>query len=205
MTVIVKFLEYILIGYLSGSVLYAYLLPRYLKHVDVTEKSGDGNPGAANAFLYAGIPVGVLVLVMELLKGFVPVHLAMGRLSAAEPLFGLVMAAPVLGHAFPLGNRRRGGKAIAVSFGVLLGIWPVMEPLFLLVALYLTFSLLVVVTPHFFRSVITFLLLFAGTAVLVELPGIVIGCGCVSGIVICKHLARYQGERMQVHLLQGSH
>ena len=49
------------------------------------------------------------------------------------------------------------------------------------------------------------LLLFAGTAVLVELPGIVIGCGCVSGIVICKHLARYQGERMQVHLLQGSH
>ena len=147
----------------------------------------------------------VLVLVMELLKGFVPVHLAMGRLPAAEPLFGLVMAAPVLGHAFPLGNRRRGGKAIAVSFGVLLGIWPVTEPLFLLVALYLTFSLLVVVTPHFFRSVITFLLLFAGTAVLVELPGIVIGCGCVSGIVICKHLARYQGERMQVHLLQGSH
>ena len=47
--------------------------------------------------------------------------------------------------------------------------------------------------------------LFAGTAVLVELPGIVAGCGCVSGIVICKHLARYQGERMQVHLLQGSH
>ena len=115
------------------------------------------------------------------------------------------MAAPVLGHAFPLGNRRRGGKAIAVSFGVLLGIWPVTEPIFLLVALYLTFSLLVVVTPHFFRSVITFLLLFAGTAVLVELPGIVIGCGCVSGIVICKHLARYHGERMQVHLLQGSH
>ena len=56
-----KFLEYILIGYLSGSILYAYLLPRYLKHVDVTEKSGDGNPGAANAFLYAGIPMGILV------------------------------------------------------------------------------------------------------------------------------------------------
>ena len=120
MTVIVKFLEYILIGYLSGSVLYAYLLPRYLKHVDVTEKKRGRKSGAANAFLYAGIPVGVLVLVMELLKGFVPVHLAMGRLPAAEPLFGLVMAAPVLGHAFPWGKRRRGGKAIAVSFGVLL-------------------------------------------------------------------------------------
>ena len=112
MTVIVKFLEYILIGYLSGSVLYAYLLPRYLKHVDVTEKSGDGNPGAANAFLYAGIPVGVLVLVMELLKGFVPVHLAMGRLPAAEPLVGLVMAAPVLGHAFPLGKGHQPRRAI---------------------------------------------------------------------------------------------
>ncbi len=205
MTVIVKFLEYILIGYLSGSVLYAYLLPRYLKHVDVTEKSGDGNPGAANAFLYAGIPVGVLVLVMELLKGFVPVHLAMGRLSAAEPLFGLVMAAPVLGHAFPLGRRRQGGKAIAVSFGVLLGIWPVTAPFWLLVGSYLTFSLIVVVTPHFFRSIVTFVLLFVGTALLVDVPGIVAGCGCICGTVIWKHLARYQGERMQVRLLQGSH
>ncbi len=203
MTVIVKFLEYILIGYLSGSVLYAYLLPRYLKHVDVTEKSGDGNPGAANAFLYAGIPVGVLVLVMELLKGFVPVHLAMGRL--AEPLFGLVMAAPVLGHAFPLGRRRQGGKAIAVSFGVLLGIWPVTAPFWLLVGSYLTFSLIVVVTPHFFRSIVTFVLLFVGTALLVDVPGIVAGCGCICGTVIWKHLARYQGERMQVRLLQGSH
>ncbi len=200
-----KFLEYILIGYLSGSILYAYLLPRYLKHVDVTEKSGDGNPGAANAFLYAGIPMGILVLLMELLKGFVPVHLAMEKLPAADPMFGLVMAAPVLGHAFPLGRRRQGGKAIAVSFGVLLGIWPVTAPFWLLVGSYLTFSLIVVVTPHFFRSIVTFVLLFVGTALLVDVPGIVAGCGCICGTVIWKHLARYQGERMQVRLLQGSH
>lgn len=200
-----EWLEFIILGYLSGSVLYAYLLPRYLKHVDVTKEGQDGNPGTANAFLYAGIPMGTLVLIMELLKGFVPVHLAMGRLPAAEPLFGLVMAAPVLGHAFPLGRRSQGGKAIAVSFGVLMGIWPIREPFFLLAAFYLTFSLLIVVTPHFYRSIITFLFLFVGTAVFVKLPGIVTGCGCICGTVVWKHLCRYQGERLGIHLLQGTH
>lgn len=200
-----EWLVFLMLGYLSGSVMYAYLIPRYLKHVDVTEKSQDGNPGTANAFLYAGIPVGILVLLLELMKGFLPVHLAMERLPAADPLFGLVMAAPVLGHAFPLGRGRQGGKAIAVSFGVLLGIWPIREPFLLLVVLYLTFSLIIVVTPHFFRSIVTFLLLFAGTAVLVKLPGIVAGCGGICGTVIWKHLSRYQGEKFQVHLMQGAH
>ncbi len=193
------------LGYLSGSVMYGYLIPRYLKKVDVTSESGDGNPGTANAFLYAGIPVGILVLALELLKGFVPVHLAMERLPAADPRFGLVMAAPVLGHAFPLGRPRKGGKAIAVSFGVLLGIYPIVEPFWILVGCYLTFSLVVVISPHLYRSVVTFLMFFAGSLLMVELPGIVAGCGCLSGIVVWKHLASRQGERPRVRILQGSH
>ena len=70
---------YIIGGYLSGSVLYSYLLPKALKGIDITAESPDGNPGTANAFTCAGIPIGILVLCMELLKGYLPVHLALRR------------------------------------------------------------------------------------------------------------------------------
>lgn len=70
---------YIIGGYLSGSVLYSYLLPKALKGIDITAESPDGNPGTANAFTCVGIPIGILVLCMELLKGYLPVHLALRR------------------------------------------------------------------------------------------------------------------------------
>ena len=42
----INHLFFIFLGYLSGSVLYAYLLPKYIKKIDVTKESADGNPGA---------------------------------------------------------------------------------------------------------------------------------------------------------------
>lgn len=65
-------LLYLLAGYLSGSVLYARVFSGLLRRGDVTEKSRDGNPGTANAFLYGGFWCGALTLVCELLKGFCP-------------------------------------------------------------------------------------------------------------------------------------
>lgn len=200
-------LLYIFIGYLSGSVLYSYLLPKYFLHVDVTEKSRDGNPGAANVFMYAGIPMGILVIFLELLKGFLPVHLALYRLDPSRLSFSLVLAAPVLGHAYPFWRKHRGGKAIAVSFGVLLGLYPVCAPIFSLIVFYLLFSLVIIVRPHLFRSVITFFLFFVCVLRKVRIPGIVLGCGIISMTVIRKHFVRYQGEklevRMPVHLFAG--
>lgn len=90
---------YIIGGYLSGSVLYSYLLPKALKGIDITAESPDGNPGTANAFTCAGIPIGILVLCMELLKGYLPVHLALREVNPARWSFALILAAPVFGHA----------------------------------------------------------------------------------------------------------
>lgn len=87
---------YIIGGYLSGSVLYSYLLPKALKGIDITAESSDGNPGTANTFTCAGIPIGILVLCMELLKGYLPVHLALQRVDPARWSFALILAAPVL-------------------------------------------------------------------------------------------------------------
>lgn len=198
---IVEYLCYILLGYLSGSVLYGYFLPKYIKKIDVTKESPDQNPGVANAFLYAGAPIGICALVFELLKGYLPVHMAMQFLDSRQLLFGLVLAAPVLGHAFPFWNPKMGGKSIAVSFGVLLGLIPYWRPVVILAVCYLMFSLVIVIRPHFFRSVVTFAI-FWGMVVVKRVPlGITAGTGILSCVVIWKHLVKYQNERLEISFL----
>ena len=93
---------FIFAGYLSGSILFAYLIPKYFYHIDICRLSDDQNPGAFNAFTHTGIKTGTLILLLELAKGFFPVHIALHVLSPTDPLFALVLAAPVIGHAFPL-------------------------------------------------------------------------------------------------------
>jgi len=189
---------YILGGYISGSVLYSYLLPQYIKKIDITKESNDGNPGAANAFLHGGVGLGICALTLELLKGYIPVHLAFMALDPEEWGFGLIMAAPVLGHAFPFWNPRMGGKSIAVSFGVLLGLIPDWHPVLLLAFLYLLFSLIIVIRPHFFRSVVTFLLFWGGMFWKRAARGTLVGSGILSCVVIWKHLVRYRNERLEI-------
>lgn len=194
------YLLWILCGYASGSVMYAYLLPRLVKKIDIRQLSDDGNPGTANVFKYGGRGLGAAVLLCELAKGFLPVYLAAGALAQDSLMFALVMAAPVLGHAFPVWHRANGGKAIAVSFGVMLGLFPETRPLFLLAFFYLLFSMILIIDPHFFRSVITFFLYSIGCFFLLENHAVKWGCAFISAIVVFKHFARYQGERMTVRI-----
>ena len=68
---------FIFAGYLSGSILFAYLIPKYFYHIDICRLSDDQNPGAFNAFTHTGIRTGTLILLLELAKGFFPVHIAL--------------------------------------------------------------------------------------------------------------------------------
>ena len=86
---------FIFAGYLSGSILFAYLIPKYFYHIDICRLSDDQNPGAFNAFAHTGIKTGTLILLLELAKGFFPVHIALHVLSPTDPLFALVLAPPV--------------------------------------------------------------------------------------------------------------
>ena len=115
-----RYYFFILFGYLSGSILFARILPKYLRHIDICALSDDGNPGVFNSFRHAGPVIGTLTLCLELVKGFLPVWLSLKLLDPRNGVFALVLAAPVFGHAFPLFHHGRGGKSIAVSFGSLL-------------------------------------------------------------------------------------
>jgi acyl-phosphate glycerol 3-phosphate acyltransferase len=106
------------IGFLSGSVMYAHLLSR-IARVDL-RTIGDGNPGAFNLWQAAGYRYGMLAVVLDFMKGFAPVAAAL-RLDVIhpdDPAFIPIVAAPVLGHLFSPMLRFRGGKGIAVTFGV---------------------------------------------------------------------------------------
>ena len=65
---------YVVAGYLVGSILFASLLTKWIRGIDLTKDSKDGNPGTANAFMQGGFVCGVLSLVCDLGKGFLPVY-----------------------------------------------------------------------------------------------------------------------------------
>lgn len=150
----------IAVGILCGSILFGQCLPMLLKKVDIVAVSGDHNPGTANAMQHAGIPVGILCLLGDIFKGVLPIHMALRLGLESGSLFSLILAAPVLGHAYSLFHRGKGGKAIAVSFGVLIGLLPIhTEPISALCMIYLFFSLVVRIRPHTRRTRITYILL----------------------------------------------
>ena len=113
-------------GYLAGSLSPATLIAR-ARGVDL-RGAGSGNPGAANAGRVLGRSTGVLVAVLDLLKGLLPAAL----FGLAGPTAGLVAgAAAVLGHVSSPFLRGRGGKGVATAAGAVLGSHPLWAPVVL--------------------------------------------------------------------------
>lgn len=201
MTTLFSYLCFILFGYLSGSVLYAYWIPKYICHVDTVKLSMDQNPGAFNAFQYAGWKIGLLSIILDVLKGFFPVFLASRYLDTNGILFGVVLAAPVIGHALPIWNISSGGKAIAVSFGSLLGLFPNLSPVIFLAVFYLLFSFIIVIGPHLHRSIASYTCFLLINIFTTSKPSVLLGNALISCIVILKHLLKYKKEPVSIRLL----
>ena len=183
-------LLFMALGYGMGSVLFGHILPKYFKGIDIEEISEDHNPGTSNVMKYAGIPMGILCLILDIGKGWLPVMWAGKVLAPVSLWFAGVMAAPVIGHAFPAWKSGHGGKAIAVSFGVLLGILPYSRSVWLLTSLYIFFSSAVVIRPNERRSVYAFLILGAVSAAALffgRTPGICLGNVLISVVVVRKN------------------
>ena len=172
-------------GYLAGSLLFARYFSDFFCGKDVTADTPDKNPGTYNANTYGGFWCGALTLICDLLKGFLPVFLFI-RFSGKGLGLVLVMVAPVLGHLFPIWHKFSGGKGIAVSFGVLLGIAPDFRPVLILAITYLMFSFLFKVNPHFYRLILTYSV--AMLAIILVRPGVtvVLGCAAVFSAVLLK-------------------
>ncbi|MBB6673548.1 glycerol-3-phosphate acyltransferase [Cohnella nanjingensis] len=105
-------------SFVSGSLMFSYALGRIARR-DLKEV-GDGNPGGLNLWRAAGMPLGIAGIALDFLKGYVPVLLFLRANDDYASSYAMVPVAlaPVLGHAFSPFLKGRGGKAIAVTFGV---------------------------------------------------------------------------------------
>lgn len=176
-------------GYFSGSILFARVYGT-LFNKDIMGKSKDKNPGAANAFMQGGMLCGTLTLIGDILKGFLPVFLFQ-KVSGGAVGFGiaLVLAAPVLGHNYSVFYRFEGGKGIATSFGCLLGLFPRLLPALILAFCYITLSVVVRISPHYYRTLAAYFAAAVIALFLVPEAGIRTGMAVITALIIIKHLA----------------
>lgn len=196
---------FVILGYLSGSILYARMFAKVFRCEEALEQSKDGNPGTANAFQFGGFWCGLLTLVCDLLKGFGPVNLFVRCLPDATYstwLAALVLAAPVVGHAFPVFHRFQGGKGIAVTFGCLLGLLPSWRPAAILAFFFIFFSLVIRISPHLYRTMIA----YGCSLVYMKIGGLrtvtVLGFVLITVVVMIRLcMSREQRERLRVRLL----
>lgn len=197
-------ITYIIIGYIMGSILFAQVFSK-LFNKNILQESKDGNPGTANAFMYGGFWCGVLTLFFELFKGAVPVYLYLKGVniqSAGTAALASVIAAPVIGHIYPIFNKFHGGKGIAVTFGVLLGLVPIWSPVVLLAFFFIFFSIIVRVSPHIHRTVVTYCCTLAAIVLTNPIRGIIAGVAIITVIVLHRlYISKEEKEKIKVGLL----
>src|SRR5256884_6162014 len=110
-------------GYLLGSMPWGYWLPWLFKHDDI-RRHGSGNIGGTNVWRVYGWRLGVPVVLLDTLKGFVPALVASLLVSDLAGVFA--GAAAMLGHGRPLFLRfQRGGKMVATCGGAFLRVAPI--------------------------------------------------------------------------------
>lgn len=199
---------YICLGYLSGSVLYARIFAGLFHKEQLFLQSKDHNPGAANAFVYGGFWCGFLTLACDVLKGFFPVFLFTlhGASDYPNPILpALVLAAPVIGHIFPLFYRFRGGKGIAVTFGCLLGFYPALHPFIILAFCFIFFSTILKITPHFYRTVFSYISAFIIMYGKADCRAAVLGFLIITAAVLAKlFFSKEEHEKLGVKLFGRS-
>lgn len=117
----------IITSYLIGSIPTAYIFGRVLKGIDI-RKEGSGNVGATNALRVLGKKEGISVLIIDILKGFITVVLIGNIISAktdflsSENLRILLGLSCVFGHNWTVFLNFKGGKGMAATLGILLGL-----------------------------------------------------------------------------------
>lgn len=144
-------------------------------------KEGSGNPGASNVYRTSGAAYGLLTVVVDALKGFVPVLATMIILD--RPWAAAVWAAATVGHVIPFARWRNGGKGVATGGGGSLPLFPylglVLVPVFI-VSVKLTKRASV-------GSLVITILSVAGVALLhesrVEIAAVVV----VAGVIFYRH------------------
>lgn len=121
------YLIFIVIAYLLGSIPFALIVGKIGYKKDIREH-GSGNLGATNAFRVLGVKAGIIVTLADILKGTLAtvIPLIAGLFYDVEVSRLFIGVFAVLGHTYPLFANFKGGKAVATSGGIILGVNPLL-------------------------------------------------------------------------------
>jgi len=115
-------------AYLAASIPFGKIIARKVADIDISDH-GSGNIGATNVSRELGIKWGLITLLFDTLKGFLPVFLAgqylLGPDNISSWVISTIGTAALLGHQFSLFERFKGGKGVATALGVYLAIAPI--------------------------------------------------------------------------------
>ena len=170
-----------IMSYLLGSICSAVLVSKIFNLPD-PRLSGSNNPGATNVLRLSGKKYAIIVLLADVLKGFLPVAIA--NLCHVNHLtLSFIGLAAVIGHIYPIFFKFQGGKGVATALGVLFGINIILGLLacitWIVVAFLSKYSSL--------SSITTILLAPFYALILIGNTNIFPGIFCISIIIIYKH------------------
>ena len=110
--------------YLLGSIPFGLIAGKLYRRIDVRD-FGSGSTGMTNVVRTVGVPVGALVLLLDMGKGVGTVALARYVLEAPEAAQAAAALSAIAGHNWPVFIGFRGGRGTATGWGALLMLWPV--------------------------------------------------------------------------------
>jgi glycerol-3-phosphate acyltransferase PlsY len=197
----------VLVVYLIGSFPTSFVLARVLKGIDIRQV-GSGNAGATNVLRSVGKLPALITLIVDILKGVIAVTLIANYFYSFDidlkydAYRGIMGIAVVCGHIWPVFLKFRGGKGVATTLGVAIGLTP-----FALIPVALIWFLVFYITNFVSLASIMALLLFPAIACVLKYPFFVI----VSSVVICsmviyKHADNIRrlvrGEENKTHIFR---
>ena len=113
-------IAWLALAYLAGSFPFGLFIAQAARGID-PRTAGSRNIGATNVSRLCGTKLGVLTLVLDALKGLLPVAVAW-QMSCGGFYPGLVALAAVAGHVFPVFLHYKGGKGVATTIGAFLAL-----------------------------------------------------------------------------------
>ncbi|CAC6226702.1 glycerol-3-phosphate 1-O-acyltransferase PlsY [Staphylococcus aureus] len=193
----------LLLSYLIGAFPSGFVIGKLFFKKDIRQ-FGSGNTGATNSFRVLGRPAGFLVTFLDIFKGFItvffplwlPVH-ADGPISTFFTNGLIVGLFVILGHVYPVYLKFQGGKAVATSAGVVLGV----NPILLLILAIIFFIVLKIFKYVSLASIVAAICCVIGSLIIQDYILLVVSF-LVSIILIIRHrsnIARiFRGEEPKI-------
>lgn len=193
----------LILSYLIGAFPSGYVIGKLFHKKDIRQ-FGSGNTGATNSFRVLGKPAGFLVTFLDIFKGFIVVFFPLWLpVSAEGPISsfftnGLIVGAfAILGHVYPVYLGFKGGKAVATSAGVILG----MNPILLIILAAIFFIILKLTKYVSLSSIIASICCLIGAVLIRDIILVIVSIGVVV-LLIIRHRSNivriFKGEEPKI-------